>query len=139
MRTYPWRIMGIPIMLRLGCYRKPSKVSHKIALDMIDHTLLITGGQKLKKPLGITRNPNSCDCRTWHGPNLYWIVIWLPALHASAMQGPALACLLIGWSQFVRHGLAATTWSAGKSKQAIDQVSVRNSIGHYVLSAPRLA
>jgi cyclic beta-1,2-glucan synthetase len=125
-------LWAIPIMLRLAVIENLRRVSGKIALDVIDHNLADHWADKMittvKDEPGNLILIIADMARSKPVLDSHFVASFTRKLQG---KGPALA-LPLSWMEQQLSGLGTTSNELvlqENQKQAIDQVSVRNSIG----------
>ncbi len=125
-------LWAIPIMLRLAVIENLRRVSHKIALDMIDHNLADHWADKMidtvKESPGNLILVIADMARSQPVLDSHFVACFTRKLQG---KGPALA-LPLNWMEQQLSGMGINSNDLvlqENQKQAIDQVSVRNSIG----------
>lgn len=125
-------LWAIPIMLRLAVIENLRRVSGKIALDMIDHNLADFWADKMittvKEEPGNLILVIADMARSKPVLDSHFVACFTRKLQG---KGPALA-LPLNWMEQQLSGIGTSSNDLvlqENQKQAIDQVSVRNSIG----------
>src|SRR5215204_4116687 len=125
-------LWAIPIMLRLAVIENLRRVSRKIALDMIDHNLADHWADKMIDT--VNESPGNLIlviadmARSKPVLDSHFVACFTRKLQG---KGPALA-LPLNWMEQQLSGMGISSNELvlqENQKQAIDQVSVRNSIG----------